>query len=83
MANDFFSKMKDTIVKGANTVAGESGKLVERGKIKASVMKLEDQKKSLLMELGNKSVSYTHLWKDKKSCAFSKILKSGPICYGC
>ena len=54
MANDFFSKMKDTIVKGANTVAGESGKLVERGKIKASVMKLEDQKKSLLMELGNK-----------------------------
>ena len=54
VANDFFSKMKDTIVKGANTVAGESGKLVERGKIKASVMKLEDQKKSLLMELGNK-----------------------------
>lgn len=54
MANDFFLKMKDTIVKGANTVAGESGKLVERGKIKASVMKLEDQKKSLLMELGNK-----------------------------
>ncbi len=52
MANDFFSKMKDTIVRSANSVADESGKLVERGKIKASVMKLEDQKKGLLVELG-------------------------------
>ena len=32
---DFFGKMKSTIVKSANSVADESGKLVERGKIKA------------------------------------------------
>lgn len=51
---DFFEKMKSTIVKGANSVADESGKLVERGKLKASILKLEDQKKDLLMELGQK-----------------------------
>lgn len=51
---DFFEKMKSTLVKGANSVADESSKLVERGKLKASILKLEDQKKDLLMELGQK-----------------------------
>ena len=56
---DFFGKMKSTIVKSANSVADESGKLVERGKIKAYIRKLEDQKKGLIITLGEKYYAFS------------------------
>lgn len=56
---DFFEKMKSTIVKSANSVADESGKLVERGKIKAYIRKLEDQKKGLIITLGEKYYAFS------------------------
>ncbi len=56
---DFFGKMKSTIVKSANSVADESGKLVERGKIKAYIRKLEDQKKGLILSLGEKYYAFS------------------------
>lgn len=62
---DFFEKMKSTIVKSANSVADESGKLVERGKIKNAIRKLEDQKKELIVTLGEK---YYALSKQEDAC---------------
>ncbi|MBC8531901.1 hypothetical protein [Gehongia tenuis] len=49
---DIFERMRDGIVRGASTVAEEGGKLVERGRIKASILKLEDEKRGKLQELG-------------------------------
>lgn len=50
--SDFFDKLKSCVVEGVTTVAEESGKLVERGKLKASILKLAEQRKDRISELG-------------------------------
>ena len=50
--NEFFGKVKDGVVKGANVVADGSEKLVEKGMTKVSILKLQDAKRDKIMELG-------------------------------
>nr|WP_122013361.1 hypothetical protein [Maliibacterium massiliense] len=60
---DFFEKMKSTLVRGANTVAEESSRLVERGKIKANILKLEEERKDKIMALGQ---TCYHMYKNEQ-----------------
>lgn len=50
--DEFFEKVKDAVVKGATTVADKSEQIVEIGKHKVAVLKLESQKGDLIKELG-------------------------------
>lgn len=50
--DDFFEKVKDAVVKGATTVADKSEQIVELGKHKVAVLRLESQRGDQLKELG-------------------------------
>lgn len=48
----FFDKFKDGVVKGATAAADKGSQLVELGKIKAAILKLDTQKADIIKDLG-------------------------------
>jgi len=60
----FFGKVKDGVVKGANAVADGSEKLMEKGKTKVSILKLQDERRDKIVEIG-KLYYETYLTNDK------------------
>lgn len=49
----FFDKIKDGVVKGASAAADKGSQLMEIGKIKAAILRLDTQKAEIIKDLGS------------------------------
>ena len=55
---DFFETMKENLTKGVATVSTGSKNVIEKTKINSIIKSLEDEKKQLLILLGNKVFNF-------------------------